>query len=333
MATRIAKFASAIFASLLAGAPITIITSSFAHAAGDCQTEPGSETRQGQHWYYRIEHGTKRHCWYLREEGERAEQATSSEGTAAASRRNETAVRGSIADAHGELPSPRVRVQQDGGASAARRPRANMPTAATPEDNQYPGASASPADGVPRSLVASRLPELWAVDSSVNPAPEPSATMVADANPTPQAESSPAIAPVTLAAAAAPIQKTGGSLRMVLLVILGALALASLMGKVVYRLGRARHVARAVARRRAIWESADPARSPSSADPQTGNLATRPDFAGRPDFARADIQASPPDKGVEQIEEFIEEFLVRLSKLSQAGRRTEVGPHATSLTM
>src|SRR5260221_6678841 len=103
---RIAKFASAIFASLLAGAPITIITSSFAHAAGDCQTEPGSETRQGQHWYYRIEHSTKRHCWYLREEGERAEQATSSEGAAAASRRNETAVRGSIADAHGELLPP-----------------------------------------------------------------------------------------------------------------------------------------------------------------------------------------------------------------------------------
>src|SRR3989442_181393 len=124
MASRIAKFASAIFASLLAGAPITIITSSFTHAASDCQTEPGS-ARQGQHWYYRIQHGTKRHCWYLREEGKGAEQKTSSEAPAAASRRNETAVRGSIADAHGELPPPRVRVQQDGGASAARRPRAN----------------------------------------------------------------------------------------------------------------------------------------------------------------------------------------------------------------
>jgi hypothetical protein len=82
MANRIAKFASAMFVSLLAGAPITIITASFAHAAGDCQTEPGSETRLGQHWYYRIEHRTKRHCWYLRAEGERAEQATSSEDTA-----------------------------------------------------------------------------------------------------------------------------------------------------------------------------------------------------------------------------------------------------------
>ena len=139
------------------------------------------------------------------------------------------------------------------------------------------------------------------------------------------------LAPVTLAAATASAQNAGGSLRMLLLVILGALALASLMGNVVYRLGRARHAARAAARRRDIWESADPARSPSSADPQPGNLATRADFAGRPDFARADIQASPPDNGVEQIEEFIEEFLVRLSKLSQAGRRAEVGPHATSL--
>src|SRR5260370_1347715 len=64
------------------------------------------------------------------------------------------------ADAHGELPPPRVRVQQDGGASAARRPRANMPTAATPEDNQYPGAFASAADGAPRSLDTDCLPEL-----------------------------------------------------------------------------------------------------------------------------------------------------------------------------
>jgi hypothetical protein len=192
-----------------------------------------------------------------------------------------------------------------------------MPTAATPEDNQNPGASAGPADSVPRSPVASRQSEPLAVDSSVNPAPEASATMVADASPTPQAESSPALAPVTLAAAAAPTQKTGGSLRMLLLVILGALARASLMGNVVYRLGRARHVARGASRHRDIWESADPARSPSSADPQPGHLGTRADFAGRPDFALADIQASPPDNGVEQIEEFIEEFLVRLSKLSQ----------------
>src|SRR5258705_2714030 len=102
--------------------------------------------------------------------------------------------------------------------------------------------------------------------------------MVADASPTPQAESSPALAPVTFAAAAAPIQKTGGSLRMVLLVILGALALASLMGNVVYRLGRARHVARAAPRRRDIWETADPSRQPPPAESPKGKTCTPPGF-------------------------------------------------------
>src|ERR1700688_2585512 len=98
-ANQAAKFASAIFVSLLAGAPITINTSSFALAAGDCQTEPGTETRQDQHWYYHIERGTGRHCWYLREGGESTEQATPSEGTAAALQKSKAAVRGSIPDA------------------------------------------------------------------------------------------------------------------------------------------------------------------------------------------------------------------------------------------
>jgi hypothetical protein len=316
-ANQAAKFALAIIASLLAGPPITIITSSFAHAAGDCQTEPGSETRQGQHWYYHIERGTGRHCWYLREGDESPEQATPSEGTAAVLQRSETAVRGSIADAHNELPSPSLRVQHDGGALAARRVRANMRTAASPEDDRNPSASASPAGTVLRSQFASRLPEPSAVDSPANPAPEASATMVADTSPTPQAELSPPLVPVTHGAAAAPIQKARGSLRTLLLVILGSLALASLMGNVFDRLGRVRHVARSVARQRHICESADPAHSPSSADPKPGNLDPRADLTRRPDFVRADIQAGP-ENGVKQIEEFIEEFLARLSKLSQA---------------
>jgi hypothetical protein len=163
MANRSAKFASAIIASLLAGAPTTIVCSSFAHAAHGCQTKPGSETRQGQQWRYRTEHGTKRRCWFL------------------------IAMNGSIADAHDELPLPTV----------------------------------------PPSPVAPRWPETFAVNSSVNPAPEASTTIVADANPTPQADPSPALAPVTLAEPPALTQKTV-TLQLFLLLILGMLALASL---------------------------------------------------------------------------------------------------------
>jgi hypothetical protein len=64
--------------------------------------------------------------------------------------------------------------------------------------------------------------------------------MVADASPTLQAEPSPALAPVTLAEAPVPAQNLAGPLQMMWLVILGALALASLTGSVVfYGLGRA----------------------------------------------------------------------------------------------
>jgi type II secretory pathway pseudopilin PulG len=189
MANRSGKFALVIIASLLAGAPITIFTSSFAHAGRECQTKPGSETRQGQQWRYRTEHGTKRRCWFL------------------------TAMSGSIANAHDELPLPGV--QQDGGASAAQRARANIPSA---------------TDSVPP--VAPRWPEPLVVNSSVNPVPEASATVVADANPTPQADPSPALAPVTLAETPAPTQKTA-TFQMLLLVILGTLALASLTEEII----------------------------------------------------------------------------------------------------
>jgi hypothetical protein len=43
---------------------------SFGEAAGDtCRASPGAAAPQGQHWYYRVDRATKRHCWYLDTEG------------------------------------------------------------------------------------------------------------------------------------------------------------------------------------------------------------------------------------------------------------------------
>jgi hypothetical protein len=300
MVNRTAKFASTILASVVAGALITTIPSSAAVAADDCATEPGKKTPEGQHWYYRFEHGSKRQCWYLRGAGVGSAQAGSSAKADAPSRTNETAAARSVADAYDELPASRVRGEQDGGASAAAGPApAITPIAANPEVNQNSGPGAGPSatepvDSVPQSLVASRWPEPSAVNSSVNPVPEASATMVADANPAPQAEPSPEPAPAALAGAAAPTQQPAGSSQMLLLVILGALTLASLTGSVVYKFGRTRRVVRASEHRRDILQAADPARRPPWADMQPENLAARADLAGRSDFAprgySADVQ-------------------------------------------
>jgi hypothetical protein len=75
MPDRAAKFVSAIVAGVLAGTSLGGLAFNVARAADDCLAAPNSETPQGSHWYYRIEHGTKRHCWYLRAEGETPSQA------------------------------------------------------------------------------------------------------------------------------------------------------------------------------------------------------------------------------------------------------------------
>jgi hypothetical protein len=33
--------------------------------AADCLTEPNRDAPSGQHWYYHLDHGTDRKCWYL----------------------------------------------------------------------------------------------------------------------------------------------------------------------------------------------------------------------------------------------------------------------------
>ena len=75
MPNRTAKFVSAIFASLLAGVPSpqSYRTARRARPTIACPA-PKDQTPDGSHWYYRIEHATNRHCWYLREEGERPSQ-------------------------------------------------------------------------------------------------------------------------------------------------------------------------------------------------------------------------------------------------------------------
>src|SRR5260370_30575068 len=78
MPKRTAKLVSAIFASFLAGAALTIVSNSVALAADDCLAGPKGQTPHGGHWYYRIDHSTKRHCWYLGEEHEKLSQTTPS---------------------------------------------------------------------------------------------------------------------------------------------------------------------------------------------------------------------------------------------------------------
>ena len=76
MSNRSAISVAAMFASILAGANFASVTDVHAQAAADnCLTAPKDKTPAGRHWYYRLDRGTKRQCWYLRDENDKSARA------------------------------------------------------------------------------------------------------------------------------------------------------------------------------------------------------------------------------------------------------------------
>ena len=76
MSRRSAKFVAALFVSVLAGADLATVTdlrtAQAATAPTTCLTAPKGATSAGSHWYYRIDRATKRQCWYLRDDSDKA---------------------------------------------------------------------------------------------------------------------------------------------------------------------------------------------------------------------------------------------------------------------
>jgi hypothetical protein len=303
MSNRTAKFLSAVFASFLAGISLATISShSAARAADDCLSGPKQQTRQGGHWYYRIDHATKRHCWYLGDEREKLSQAsrpTSPPSAKPVSPKPEPAMQRSVADAHAEL-TPQTRIEQPNRVDALAP--AIAVDAAIGESN---GAAA--ALEIQRSIVASRWPD----QSNANPNPPADPA----SNPTPTERDSdtpidsasqtepPVLVAGQFVAADASSETPTYSVQIQLATLMGALALAGIIGSVAFKFANARRPAKARvrARRGAIWEKAYHDSGVASAYPAADAVARRPDFA------RASSRASDPD-------DRIEEFFAQLSK-------------------
>jgi hypothetical protein len=232
MPSRTAKFVSAAFASILAGVPLTTASNSAAPATDNCLSGPKNQAPQGSHWYYRIEHATQRHCWYLKDESEKLSQAVAPNSPKA-----EPAMQHSIANAHAELTSPPVRIEQATSAATAQPAPAN---AAGMENGQ---PAAPPDANTQLSAVASRWPEPSNMVSSANPG-SAAGNSGAAVQSSSKATRLPAVAAVTLAAADSSSAKQSGAAHMLLIVILGALSIAGLIGSAVLRFGGTRPVGR-----------------------------------------------------------------------------------------
>lgn len=267
MSGRTAKFVSAIFAGVLAGIPLATIAYGATPAAEDCLSGPKDQAPDGSHWYYRIDHATKRHCWYLR--GENLSQNAAANAAASAkpvSTNAETATQRSIEDAHAELPAQ----------TAIEQPkRSNGLAPAIAAD----ASTATPAAETAGSLVASRWPEQSATASPAGPAPTGDHSGVA-APPDSGAMPSATPAAATLAAADSSPENPSGSIQTLLLIILGALALAGLIGSAVFRFGNLRWTGRRklLVDREAIWERANIDRRSQPVDLDSGARIRRDDI-------------------------------------------------------
>ena len=259
MSSRTAKFVAAIFAGLLACAPLVTASHAAPVEAEKCLSGPKGAPPAGGHWYYRVDRATKRACWYLgdaKEKLARAAPETSPPAANSASPPDSANTQSSIANARAELPLPQARVEPDTSVFNGQRAPA-ITGAINPENDQRASAGDTGARG---SVVASRWPELAGISTPASPGPstDNSAPTLSEAAPTPSEAAPPAaVAALPLAAAdASSTEKPAGSVQMLLIAILGALALAGLLASAIFRLSGRRTGRRNVrVDRRVNWDS------------------------------------------------------------------------------
>jgi hypothetical protein len=245
MPNRTPKFLSTIVAGCLAGAALTGASHGATPAppaADTCLSGPKDPAPSGSHWYYRIERGTKRHCWYIGAQHDvRAQTAPSNVASTApsAAPKAEAAMPGTVVNARAELAASQTRGAQEASA-ASQVPSSSAAAGAASIGNS---ASANTADAdAQRSLIATRWPDQAAADepdAAEATTDNSAASQQKLAAPQPPA-TPPATSPVTatpLAAADASSAKQSGSIRTLLIVIAGALALAGLVGGAIVRFG------------------------------------------------------------------------------------------------
>jgi hypothetical protein len=311
-----AKVASTLLIGVAAATVSTALPSRIVNAADSCLTEPKGDV-QGKHWYYHIERGTGRHCWYVRGQDDTSarddddKQAASDQAPPA---KVDPAAARTFADAHAEI-APKAASPDSTNAAAAPSVWPAPQAANTAASN---ATATAPAQAAPDSALAARWPQ--AADTAApSPAPQPDATlMAADARDnTANANAANATdAPPPPAAIPAPPERPSSSIQKLLMVAFGALTLAGLTGSAVYRLGRRRRRNDWLRERNAWQDAQNPNRPPWVDEPRLHSNQDVADLDDRPvrepesDFSLA---MSEGEAGSDRVEK-IEDFLARLTE-------------------
>lgn len=310
--------------------------------ADECLAAPKATTPAGAHWYYRIEKGTRRKCWYLADEGgktrktaapasassDAAEEGVSSPTKITPAARQEAPrkpIQKSVANARAEL-----RAGSEDDPALAETTWPPMPTASadadTRKDDQAAAAPpASAADNRQNTNIATRWPEPMAVASAADqPAAAPVQPVQTAQTLTPERLAATGAASQAQTSATAPAATTGVapqksatdadeglSVRILLSLLVGVLALAAILGPLLFKYfrPRQREDERTYVQRRPIWDLNESARPfPQDYPP----LADDRHYADEPRYGRAlpearvlDTDARVLDTEVDEIEELL----------------------------
>ncbi len=210
-----------------------------AYAADNCLAGPKGATPAGQHWYYRIDRETKKHCWYLSEQGARTNKTASAKPVAVTGTPQSEPLEESVADARAELPS--TNTVPEANTSPAAPPVAVTQAAPEPDpslskDSAYQMTTHDLITQPPTTL-ASRLP----LPNEFQPAePQLDQTMQADVAARSESQKP-----------AQNIDARIGVAQIVLCILAIVLALAAIFGRSIFQyVARTRHKPQV---RRQIW--------------------------------------------------------------------------------
>jgi hypothetical protein len=205
MANRTGNALTALMVNALVSVTLVVAMDGAAYAADNCLSGPKGAAPKGSHWYYRIDHATKRNCWYVRAENEKPVAPQTSSVTEA-SPQADARLRPSVANARAEA-SP-ADIELSSGVAAA------PPAPSGIAENDQRANALGGADR--QSTVASRWLDRPSADSDGLSAPGPADTGANVNSPTPP------VAEVQLAAAELPSASGFRSVQPLLLAIVGA---------------------------------------------------------------------------------------------------------------
>lgn len=247
MATPSAKIVAGIFAFSFSSLAFT--TANVAIAADECLSAPKGAASAGSHWYYRIERGSKRHCWYLADARAKPSKTASQDASSpedATPSDSDQAKQRAISNARAEMPASTN--LSNGQANA------DQPASATPPASASAPAAAATGNGTGKWIGAER----WPNPLSSTPTDSPLDVRIASpSNPVPPPSQQDAAPPATEPAAVAETSVTPANpMHLLSIAIAGALLLAGLISAAIYKFGswRQNDRSRDAGPRRVNWE-------------------------------------------------------------------------------